>query len=373
MSTIGAGTESNSASDIGLIVQGTLILLSAIVAVCGYYVQGRLKSKERQREISDQRREAALQVRLETLRQKISIFVGPCVQHCLNIQTNFGYLTDWAKERYPTEHKLHMDEMEAKGFTGKRHWQGHWNKKYTIVGKGIEQIVKDEPNSELGRNYRRSMRCTVEKYAVPLADLINQHGQYLQHWGDKEAWKKKFPGSASNGLARNLFPTQMVRWTHEYLEILKAWDEKDFTDVFPVINPFPGNCIMQFTAMISDLREMENEAGYVRMLVCCFVVVSLLFRFVAGLICNFSFFFFFLFPVSCSIFYFVLSFRLANHSIIHANEENKEREAKRPVASDKKKSMKKAAGKYAVVAVSGAAVGGGIVAAAVDTASKMAT
>jgi hypothetical protein len=34
--------------------------------------------------------------------------------------------------------------------------------------------------------------------------------------------------------------------------------------------------------------------------------------------------------------------------------------------------MKKAAGKYAVVAVSGAAVGGGIVAAAVDTASKMA-
>ena len=44
MSTVGA---SNNASDIGLIVQGTLILLSAVVAVCGYYVQGRLKSKER--------------------------------------------------------------------------------------------------------------------------------------------------------------------------------------------------------------------------------------------------------------------------------------------------------------------------------------
>ena len=300
MSTIGAGTESNSASDIGLIVQGTLILLSAMVAVCGYYVQGRLKSKERQREISDQRREAALQVRLETLRQKISIFVGPCVQHCLNIQTNFGYLTDWAKERYPTEHKLHMDEMEAKGFTGKRHWQGHWNKKYTIVGKGIEQIVKDEPNSELGRNYRRIMRCTVEKYAVPLADLINQHGQYLQHWGDKEAWKKKFPGSANNGLARNLFPTQMVRWTHEYLEILKAWDEKDFTDVFPVINPFPGNCIMRFTVMISDLREMENEAGYVCMLVCCMLVCCC---WAVLLICNFDFSF------SSSCFLFNLFFR----------------------------------------------------------------
>ena len=43
------GSTSANASDVGLIVQGTLIFLSAIAAIVGYYVQGRLKSKERQR------------------------------------------------------------------------------------------------------------------------------------------------------------------------------------------------------------------------------------------------------------------------------------------------------------------------------------
>ena len=38
---------SRNASDIGLIVQGILIFLSAVIGVVGYYVQGRLKSKEK--------------------------------------------------------------------------------------------------------------------------------------------------------------------------------------------------------------------------------------------------------------------------------------------------------------------------------------
>ena len=36
-----------NASDWGLIIQGLLIFLSAIIGVVGYYVQGRLKSKEK--------------------------------------------------------------------------------------------------------------------------------------------------------------------------------------------------------------------------------------------------------------------------------------------------------------------------------------
>ena len=63
-----------------------------MVAVCGYYVQGSLKAKERQREMVDAQRERAVQMRLETLRKKISIFVGPCVQHLLNLQTTINYL-----------------------------------------------------------------------------------------------------------------------------------------------------------------------------------------------------------------------------------------------------------------------------------------
>lgn len=40
-------SASRNASDIGLIVQGILIFLSAVIGVVGYYVQGRLKSKEK--------------------------------------------------------------------------------------------------------------------------------------------------------------------------------------------------------------------------------------------------------------------------------------------------------------------------------------
>jgi hypothetical protein len=176
MSTVGA---SNNASDIGLIVQGTLILLSAVVAVCGYYVQGRLKSKERINELEDERKEKAVQVRLETLRKKISVFVGPCVQLCLNIQTNFGYLQDWIKERYPDEYNRWRNEEDEKGFTIKRMWQGHWQKRYSIVGKYVENLVREKPESELSCIYRRIMKITINNYGVPLANLINLHGQYI--------------------------------------------------------------------------------------------------------------------------------------------------------------------------------------------------
>ena len=39
-------TTGRNASDVGLIVQGTLIFLSAVVAVLGYLVQSKLKRKE---------------------------------------------------------------------------------------------------------------------------------------------------------------------------------------------------------------------------------------------------------------------------------------------------------------------------------------
>ena len=47
MSSVGAGAN---ASDVGLIVQGTLILLSSLVAVSGYFVQAKMRSRARERE-----------------------------------------------------------------------------------------------------------------------------------------------------------------------------------------------------------------------------------------------------------------------------------------------------------------------------------
>ncbi len=257
-SSVGAGSN---ASDVGLIVQGTLILLSAVVAIAGYAVQARMKAAERKRELAAQRAEHANQLRLARLRLKISDFVGPATQHCLSLTTNFVYLEIFLQKQHPEEWQRYRDEEDAQGRTGKRRWQGHWNKKWTSAGPYIEAIIRGHPESKTGRNYLQVMRSTVRKFAVPLTDLINAHGQYLQHWGDKEAWKKRFPGSADNGLARNLFPTQLVRWTAEMEEIIACWDKGDYTQLFTEVNPYPNQLIRQFTQMVSELREMENQAG----------------------------------------------------------------------------------------------------------------
>ena len=64
-------SRSASASDVGLIVQGVLILLSSLVAIGGYIVQGKMRSKERAREIVDKQRELSNQKKIERIQETI--------------------------------------------------------------------------------------------------------------------------------------------------------------------------------------------------------------------------------------------------------------------------------------------------------------
>ena len=66
MDDIAAQNRSTNASDVGLIVQGSLILLSAIVALLGYSVQAKLKKKERRVELEEQHR-----VEIKVYKQKV--------------------------------------------------------------------------------------------------------------------------------------------------------------------------------------------------------------------------------------------------------------------------------------------------------------
>ena len=69
MSTEGDGVI-NSGQDIysySQIIQGILIVTSALVAVAGYVVQSRLKDKEIKRKL-----------KLERVRTQLADFVGPC-------------------------------------------------------------------------------------------------------------------------------------------------------------------------------------------------------------------------------------------------------------------------------------------------------
>ena len=53
----GTANNSTNASDVGLIVQGTLIFLSAVVGVLGYVIQSRLSQKEAARQLLIQQKE----------------------------------------------------------------------------------------------------------------------------------------------------------------------------------------------------------------------------------------------------------------------------------------------------------------------------
>ena len=77
MSSVGAGAN---ASDVGLIVQGTLILLSSLVAVSGYFVQAKMRSRARERERATESQTKLNDLKLERVREKASVFIGPAAQ-----------------------------------------------------------------------------------------------------------------------------------------------------------------------------------------------------------------------------------------------------------------------------------------------------
>lgn len=317
------GTSSANASDVGLIIQGTLILLSACVAVIGYYVQARLKSKERARELAEAKAARNTEMRLERLRSKIADFVGPASQQMLNTVTGFGYIKDKFKEFYPEESKRWQDERDEGGFTTKRMYGGHWNKEWTLLGPYVEAVLKRKdasagltPEIEIHRTvYCMNMRSIVNKFVAPLSEMIQKYGQHLQHWGDKDEYKKRFPCAASNGLLRNLFPTQLCRWHAEFEGILERWDRDDYSLLYPVCNPFPKLLIIHFMRMLTALRELENEAG------------------------------------------------IASHAVY--KDDNGGKDEKKVIEQKVSAALKKKKGKYAVVAATAGAVAGGVAASVV--------
>ena len=124
MSTVGA----NNASDIGLIVQGTLIFLSAIVAVFGYIVQGKLKSKEQKREHEAQQALSLSNAKLDRVREQIRTFVGPAFSFAMSSHMQI------VTELCPLEFLLRFANMRPR----KTLW--------TVSNGAIEKYFNEQPN-----------------------------------------------------------------------------------------------------------------------------------------------------------------------------------------------------------------------------------
>lgn len=265
---------SANASDVGLIVQGSLILLSSLVAVFGYFIQSKMRLKEKHREKKLQDATKLNDLKLARIREKATIFIGPATEHAMTIGSHLSYLRDYTERVYPEQWKRFRDRENTVGIgwnngpgtegpqTNQRNWRGEWNRRWTLVGSEIEQLMRDDPNSEYAINYRQNIRAVIDTNGIPLSNLINQYGQSLQHWGNKDEYKKEFPIAASNGMLRNLFPVQMVRWIAEMNQIIKnQWDKNVFKSFWPVVNPYPTQLWSHFTSMMTSIRKLEVELG----------------------------------------------------------------------------------------------------------------
>ena len=182
-------STTRNASDIGLIVQGILIFLSAVIGVVGYYVQGRLKSKEKKEEELMRQAMHIRELKLKKINEKLMLFLAPCSQLCFNLVTHKGYFYDYAEKIYPEEWKRWKEVKSDWGSYGK----GEYNKSWTFVGEEIEKTMKENPDIEFSKRYRQCMRVLVYEFALPASKLIQQYGQSLSVRGDKDKYKKRFP------------------------------------------------------------------------------------------------------------------------------------------------------------------------------------
>lgn len=280
-------TRSANASDVGLIVQGALILLSALVAVAGYFVQGRIRKKERKRESEQRHLDYLRQGELELLRTKLREFVGPAAhlgmcawnvmwKQCFStaMTTAMGAQEE-QKRPIRTLNSLAGGDRVHKfwntpgkegglGFTFPKMMQGKFNAITSLVGPTVEQEIRDAPDSKLAKHYFQVCRRLVRKYCAPLRDLVVTHAQTLDARPSAEKFKDQYPVLKGAGWLRNYCYMEFVEWAHEFEEILDQWDGGCYESLWPTATDFPMQIVNYLTNQLTHIRETETKLGAAR-------------------------------------------------------------------------------------------------------------
>ena len=287
MSDITASNRSVNASDVGLIVQGSLIFLSAIVALLGYSIQAKLKKKERRHEIEEKHRDYLRKAELDLLRVKLRTFVGPATQLALsswnsiwrNCFNGDSLGSMGAQELHGAGvplvnlnslaggdrvHKYWNDTIEKGGmgfsfFPGIM--KGTWNGIPSFVGQEIENEIRATPDSKLSRFYFRFCRRVVKRYCAPLRDMFLKHCQTLDVRQSAEEFKSDFPVLKNAGWMRNLLYIDMIEWVNCFEEIFLEWDAGNYDLLFPPEVCYPLQITRLMTNQLTALREKETKLG----------------------------------------------------------------------------------------------------------------
>eukprot|EP00943_MAST-04B_sp_MAST-4B-sp1_P005127 g5127.t1 len=259
------GTRPANASDVGLIVQGTLIFLSACVAIVGYWVQGQLRAKERRREIDIARSEKLHQARLATVRKKITEFVGPAHFMLLTLNmTFFDLRTRGLAKFYKEEAEIQAKRIKEEDIGFGSFMKGKWNEMTAERFFGTEMMnkLKQEKDGPAACHFRKIVSRCFRKLLIPIAEMIKQNAGYLQEWESKEKFSELYPVAKGKGMERNRFLVQFVQFSIEMEAVVEDWDEGKNLDVFWTTQcPYPFQAGMYMIRMMTKLREMENEEG----------------------------------------------------------------------------------------------------------------
>ena len=243
MSTIGAG---QSASDVGLVVQGTLIFLSAVVGVCGYLVQARTKQKQYIRE-----------TQVQHLRHVLDDIIGPA--QALGSSAKKLRAEFYSSVVYRGKNMTYKEQVNDIFGEGALRLiiDGQMNEYRRFVSPKTEAEMSANPQSFVAVQYRNFMRIFVKEYHRPLADLLK-----IKHCSlplpSREEFKRRFPGHKS-GTLRKTFWLWQSAWTAEMETIIQQWDDGVYDLWFPVITPFPTHLTSLNTGILNDVKnEIER-------------------------------------------------------------------------------------------------------------------
>ena len=246
-----------NASDIGLVVQGTLIFLSAVVAVFGYIIQSRLQQKFHAKQMARERTERHTTARLLELRDSLRLKVGPIQAYMQQGQTHllqFAMSNTGFKSIMPYWFEMIGGKhLLANAMKNKIHSLVIVDQPF-LLNRTVEAIKK-EPDSQLGRQYRRTMIVVVKKYFEPAALLIAQHMNDLP-FPTRDVFKKKFPTLVGDPQLRKILLIHFTNWVYQMRYIIdEEWSIGNFSDIFPPHHPYPMAALGYLIGMVGVLKD----------------------------------------------------------------------------------------------------------------------
>ena len=238
------------------IIQGALIAISAVVALCGYYLKSKLDRKERNRQLA-----------LQQLSKQLDELVGPAQALSyggLMARINFVQAVAWPGEFGDTFADTTNSEHFFFGGGGKlgakcrtlvhNFTSAGAIQLWSFVGKEKEDEMLADPEGALAVEYRRFIRRIVRFYYRPLSDLLIQTMNSMP-LPEKGEFKKSYAGATGSVALRKLFFLQCIAWTDEMQCVIEnEWDHGDFRKLWPVSSPFPYKLCQYLAGMLTQLK-----------------------------------------------------------------------------------------------------------------------